>query len=56
MQSAIDLLTEALFLRHNGEDAPGGDENWRDWELATEAYLRGRDEALSENTSRHSRG
>lgn len=39
--TAVKLLEEALFLRINGERAPGGDENWPDWDRKTERYLRG---------------
>ena len=35
------LLEEALFIRQNGERAPGGSENWRDWDLKAETLLRG---------------
>lgn len=38
---AVRLLEEALHLRVNGEYAPGGRENWRDWERAAESLLRG---------------
>lgn len=31
----IELLEEALHLRMNGEYAPGGRENWPDWERKT---------------------
>lgn len=34
------LLEEAFFLRQNGEHAPGGNENWHDWERRTEVFLR----------------
>jgi histidine triad (HIT) family protein len=37
---AIVLLEEALFLRMNGERAPGGNENWRDWDDKAERFLR----------------
>lgn len=37
---AVELLEEALFLRMNGEYAPGGNENWHDWDLKTETFLR----------------
>jgi hypothetical protein len=37
---AIELLEEALHIRQNGENAPGGNENWRDWEYKTEGFLR----------------
>lgn len=35
------LLEEALFLRQNGEYAPGGRENWHDWDTKAERLLRG---------------
>lgn len=35
------LLEEALFLCQNGERAPGGRENWRDWGTKAELALRG---------------
>jgi histidine triad (HIT) family protein len=38
---AVKLLEEALFLRMNGEYAPGGNENWHDWDLRAEVFLRG---------------
>jgi hypothetical protein len=38
---AVKLLREALFLRQNGERPPGGSENWHDWDLAAELFLRG---------------
>ena len=37
---AVALLEEALFLRANGEYAPGGNENWHDWDLKAETFLR----------------
>ena len=37
---AVGLLEEAFFLRQNGEYAPGGKENWRDWERKAEVFLR----------------
>ena len=37
---AVRLLEEAFFLRQNGEHAPGGNENWHDWERRTEVFLR----------------
>lgn len=37
---ALTLLKEAFFIRQHGERAPGGNENWRDWERKTELYLR----------------
>ena len=37
---AIRLLEEALHLRMNGEYAPGGKENWHDWDRKTEIFLR----------------
>lgn len=37
----IALLEEALHLRMNGEYAPGGNENWHDWDLRAEVFLRG---------------
>jgi hypothetical protein len=39
-ETALFLLREALHIRQFGERAPGGNENWRDWEQNTEAYLR----------------
>lgn len=38
---AVRLVEEALFLRQNGEYAPGGQENWHDWDLKAETFLRG---------------
>jgi hypothetical protein len=38
---AVRLLEEALFLRQNGEYAPGGRENWHDWDREAETFLRG---------------
>jgi hypothetical protein len=37
--TAICLLEEALHLRRDGERAPGGNENWPDWERKTERFL-----------------
>lgn len=37
---AIELLKEALHLRMHGENAPGGSENWSDWERKAESFLR----------------
>jgi hypothetical protein len=37
---ALILLREAFHIRQNGQCAPGGNENWRDWERKTETYLR----------------
>jgi hypothetical protein len=37
---AVALLEEALFLRQNGERAPGGNETWHDWDLRAERLLR----------------
>jgi hypothetical protein len=38
---AVMLLREALHLRMNGERAPGGNENWRDWDRKAERFLQG---------------
>ena len=38
--AAIRLLGEAFHLRMNGEYAPGGSENWHDWDRAAERFLR----------------
>ncbi len=38
---AVALLEEALHLRMNGEYAPGGSENWHDWDSKAERFLRG---------------
>jgi hypothetical protein len=38
---AITLLKEALHIRQNGQYAPGGKENWHEWDLQAEYYLRG---------------
>jgi hypothetical protein len=38
---AVELLEEALFLRMNGDYAPGGNENWHDWDSRAEVFLRG---------------
>jgi len=35
------LLKEALFLRANGEYAPGGNETWHGWDDKAERFLRG---------------
>jgi hypothetical protein len=37
---AVKLLEEALFLRMNGERAPGGNETWHDWDHRAETFLR----------------
>jgi hypothetical protein len=37
---AVKLLEEALFLRMNGERAPGGNETWHDWDNKAEVFLR----------------
>lgn len=41
MYPAVALLEEALHLRMNGEYAPGGKENWHDWDRKAETFLRG---------------
>jgi hypothetical protein len=41
---AIALLRTALHLRLHGEHAPGGAENWADWDLEAERFLRGIDD------------
>jgi hypothetical protein len=38
---AVELLGEALFLRMNGDYAPGGTNNWHDWDSRAEVFLRG---------------
>jgi hypothetical protein len=38
---AVELLEEALFLRMNGDYAPGGTNNWHDWDDKAERFLRG---------------
>jgi hypothetical protein len=38
-QPGARLVEEALHLLQNGKYAPGGTENWRDWERKAEAYL-----------------
>jgi hypothetical protein len=38
---AVELLEEALFLRMNGDYAPGGTNNWHDWDSRAEVFLRG---------------
>lgn len=49
---AIALLVEALHLRMHGEFAPGGSENWHDWEGRAEGFLRGLlDDTTSETQS-----
>jgi hypothetical protein len=50
---ALALLKEAFHICQNGERAPGGNENWRDWERKTETYLRSllRPEPHDEGTS-----
>ena len=40
LTTAIRLLEAALYLRQNGERAPGGNETWAHWERRTEAFLR----------------
>jgi hypothetical protein len=37
----LKLLEEALFLRQNGEYAPGGNENWHSWDGKAERLLMG---------------
>lgn len=37
---AVKLLEEALHLRMNGEYAPGGTNNWHDWDNQAEVFLR----------------
>lgn len=37
---AQDLVKYAHHLRMYGERAPGGNENWSDWEVVAEDYLR----------------
>jgi hypothetical protein len=37
--TARSLLDTALNIRMYGERAPGGNENWRDWERDVSAYL-----------------
>lgn len=39
-QEALRLLEEALHLRTHGERAPGGTENWADWDKRAEVFLR----------------
>lgn len=39
--TALSLLHEAMHLRMHGEYAPGGKENWRDWDTRATAYLMG---------------
>jgi hypothetical protein len=34
-------LEEAFLLRQHGEYAPGGNENWHDWDRKAELLLRG---------------
>lgn len=34
------LLIRALYLRMWGENAPGGDDSWEEWDKHCEAYLR----------------
>lgn len=41
LADARGLLEEALHLRMYGENAPGGNETWGDWDKRTEAFLRG---------------
>jgi hypothetical protein len=38
--NAVRLLEEAMHLRMNGEYAPGGRENWRDWDRKADTFLR----------------
>jgi hypothetical protein len=40
LQQATKLLNYALTIRMYGERAPGGDENWREWDMRTEVFLR----------------
>lgn len=40
-QEGADLIEEALRIRMYGERAPGGTENWHDWEREAEVFLRG---------------
>lgn len=37
----IALVDEALAIRMYGERAPGGTENWADWDIKAEAEMRG---------------
>jgi hypothetical protein len=37
---ALKLLEAALFLRMNGQRAPGGNETWGAWERRVESFLR----------------
>lgn len=37
---ALDLLKYALHLRIHGENAPGGNETWKEFDTKCEAYLR----------------
>src|ERR1700733_12680576 len=40
MATARRLLEQALFLRMNGERAPGGNETWAEWDRHAEEFLR----------------
>lgn len=42
-QEALRLLEEALHIRMHGERAPGGTENWADWDTKAETFLRSLD-------------
>jgi hypothetical protein len=37
---ALELVAYAMHLRMYGERAPGGRENWKDWDIVAEDYLR----------------
>lgn len=38
--SAVKLISYALHLRQFGENAPGGDETWAEFDMQAEKYLR----------------
>jgi hypothetical protein len=46
--SAIGLIREALHLRMYGENAPGGNETWAEWDRKAEAFLRELDLQVNE--------
>jgi hypothetical protein len=42
------LVAEAMTIRTYGEHAPGGTENWADWDVKAEAELRGAEGLLGD--------
>jgi hypothetical protein len=54
-QEAVRLVEEAIHLRMHGERAPGGTENWRDWERAAEVFMRSLSGPMREDGDRTER-